>query len=299
MSESLGPIAEKALRGCATHVAPFIGMELVVADVAISTSPTVPEGKLALLPLATARGDAQLTLGSPLDEIAMLARHMLSAPDPDKVRELSGEELDAVGEILNLMSGAVDQVLQEQLGPRGHVRPLRWWRSDDPGSNRLPEGEATQANASIQLPNGAKVGVWLRIPTRLTAAPEQVAPSVEGRRALLLGLDAALQAAFEAALGRLELAVELHEPGSEAFAEALEHTDLIVLSADTPEGIALCRSLRLDNASWRIPVVACLAEPTRSSVTACVDAGASHVLAVPADEAQIDRILQRARGAQA
>jgi CheY-like chemotaxis protein len=201
---------------------------------------------------------------------------MIGAPDPDKVRELGKEELNAVGELLNLMSGAVDTAAREELGPRAHVRPLRWWRSDEPGENRFPEGEATIASAEIQIPGSAKVSIWLRLPREFTSPTAQSAPTARRATVLLISIEAALRA-------------------DEALREVMHQADVIVIPGDSAEELELCRQIRLGNETWQIPVLACLQEPSHSSVVACMEAGASHVLAVPADDVQLLRVLQQAR----
>jgi CheY-like chemotaxis protein len=295
MSDTLGPLVEKALQGCATNVAPFIGVELVVGEISVTTSTSVPDGTFAVLPLVTDAGNVQLTLASALEDIGVLARHMIGAPDPDKVRELGKEELNAVGELLNLMSGAVDTAAREELGPRAHVRPLRWWRSDEPGENRFPEGEATIASAEIQIPGSAKVSIWLRLPREFTSPTAQSAPTARRATVLLISIEAALRAELERVFGRAQLTVAAHERADEALREVMHQADVIVIPGDSAEELELCRQIRLGNETWQIPVLACLQEPSHSSVVACMEAGASHVLAVPADDVQLLRVLQQAR----
>jgi hypothetical protein len=298
LSDLLAPMAQGALRGCAAHVGPLIGVNLEVGEVSLETSSEVSGGPFAVLPLAVeldSKRVGDLTLGSPLDDIAVLARRMLEDPQPDKIREISEAERDAIGEVLNLMSGAVDAAVRAHWNGAAHARPLPWWRSDQPGENRLDEGEFALARAQIEIPSAGTVALWLRIPAQFGQASPAAPVSRRLGSVLLLGLDAALQAALEEVLVRAQVKVDAKAPQDPALGEALGATEAAVLSGDRGEALQLCRALRLGNSTWELPLLLCLQNPTHSSVVEAMRCGASHVLAVPADEITILRVLQLVR----
>ena len=158
-------IAEAVFAGCSANVGPLIGTELETGQVSIETSSEIPEGDLAVLPIACEIDEElveTLTLSSPLSEIATLGRRMLGADDPDKESDLSPEDLDAIGEVLNLMSGAVDPVVREQISGNIRSRPLPWWRTPEPGDTRFEEGEFLLAKSSVAIPGAAPAAARLR-----------------------------------------------------------------------------------------------------------------------------------------
>ncbi|MFQ5473901.1 MAG: hypothetical protein ACE5FA_13605, partial [Dehalococcoidia bacterium] len=106
----INSVAQALFEGCGTNVGPLLGTDLESGPVSVEASSDPPEGDLAVLSIVCEVEDeplAMLSLASPLAEIATLARRMLNDQEPDKERELSDDDVDAVGEVLNLMSGAV------------------------------------------------------------------------------------------------------------------------------------------------------------------------------------------------
>ena len=70
--------------------------------------------------------------------------------------------------------------------------------------------------------------------------------------------------------------------------------DAVIVSTRSESMADLCRRLRLDNRTWDIPILACSPEPDRAGIIAAMEAGASHVLALPAEEVEILRVLSLA-----
>jgi hypothetical protein len=128
----------------------MVGCELTPGEISSETRASPPEGELAVLPIHIETGAGQLTLtvSSPVKEIATLGRRMLGEDDPDnKEQELNTDVFDAIGEILNLMSGGVDQALRSELSVGGS--PGTWWRTDEPGEQSF---ERTSSDGSASLP---------------------------------------------------------------------------------------------------------------------------------------------------
>lgn len=298
MSEESRPLAEAALKGCAANVGPLIGVDLEVGEVSIETSSEVPDGSLAVLPLSVEIDDqpfCSLTLWSPIDEVATLARRLLDDDTPDKTRPLGDDELDAVGEVLNLMSGAVDQSVRESVNPNFRSRPLTWWRTEDPGDNGFPEGEWIVASASIAIPSAGTVSVFFRISPKLFSSASETQSKRNLGSVLLLGLEQELLESLQGILSQAQLQVDVAEPATPELEELLGSSEAIFLSGDRNGGFDLLRQLRLDNRSWQVPSIFCLREPTKTSVLQAMDCGASHVMAVPTDEITVLRVLRSAK----
>jgi len=235
----------------------------------------------------------QLTaaLSSPLTQIVTLARRMIGS-ELDKEGDLSEEDLEAIGEILNSMSGALDECIREHLNPAIRSRPLKWWRTDDPGGQAFEEGEHLLGHATITVPDGTPVDLILRLPAALwdqEGAGEAAATAAE---ILLLGLKEQLIESLRPLLESAHLTVHVAQPGSPEAAEVLGAVSGIVLSGEEPSSLDLCRSLRSDNRTWHIPTVLCSSGPTKKSVIDAMEAGASHVLIVPTDEPTLLRVLK-------
>jgi len=302
VTEAARPLAEATLKGCAANVGPLIGIDLEVGAVSIEESSEVPSGDLAVLPVSVEIDDkplCHLQLWSPLAEIATLARRMLDDDDPDTVREINDDEADAIGEVLNLMSGAVDQSIREHVNASLRSRPVSWWRSDDPGDAKFPDGSFWIAQAAITIPAAGNIHVFFRLDPRLFQQGQEAKAKRTQGHILLIGLDSALQTSLSQILAQAQLSFDATQPGDPQLPEIMEKTDAIFVSGDGDEGLGLVRELRLQNHSWQIPSILCFAEPTKSAVIDALDAGASHVMAVPADEIAVLRVLRAARAEEA
>jgi chemotaxis protein CheY-P-specific phosphatase CheC len=234
-----------------------------------------------------------LTLSSPLNEIVTLGRRMLGDDQPDKERELSDDDLDAVGEVLNLMSGAVDQVLREQVNVSLHCQPLPWWRTPEPGDNQFEEGEFLLAKGSVSVPGAPVVQLFLRLPPALLEQAAEVQGQKRNGRVLLLGLEEEVRRLLTKVLEAALMDVETLEAGAAELGEASQTVD-IILMAEGDEVLDLCRQMRLANHSWTLPTVLCMREPTKDRVVDAIEAGASYVLGVPAEETTVLRVLNLA-----
>jgi len=289
------------LRGCAANVGPLIGVDLEVGPATLATSEEPPEGELAVLPVSIEFDDrviCALTVSSPLQDIAALARRLLDDDEPDKAREINADELDAIGEVLNLMSGAIDQSVREHINPSYRSKPLTWWRSDDPGNQAFAEGEHTVASGAIQIPSAGAVELTIRIPPKLFSQPQETQSRRKQGQVLLLGLAEELQSSLASILKQAQIAVETAAPGDEELEELLPKTDAIFIAGDDEAGLQLARQLRLAHDSWQIPTILCLSTPTKSRVLRALDEGATYVMAVPADEISVLRVLRAAQPAE-
>jgi len=298
VSEKAQPLAEAMLRGCAANVGPLIGLDLEVGEPTLETHAELPEGDLAVLPMSVEFDDqvlCGLTVSSPLQEIATLARRLLDDDDPDKEREINEDEVDAIGEVLNLMSGAIDQSIREHINPGYRSRPLSWWRSDQPGDNSLPDGEHVVASGRINIPSAGSVCIVFRISPKLFGLTQQTTARRTQGHVLLLGLEEAVRTSISGILAQAQVVVDSAEPGDDALGELLGSTEAIFLSGDQSGGFELVRNLRLAHDTWQIPSIICLAEPTKSSVMRALHHGATYVMAVPADEISLLRVLRAAR----
>jgi PleD family two-component response regulator len=112
---------------------------------------------------------------------------------------------------------------------------------------------------------------------------------------LLLGLDGDLQQTLERVLGSAQIAVESRDTGNLEIATLQDSTETIFVSGDNDDALELCRKLRLHNATWELPAIVCLTEPTQVSVMHALECGASHVLGVPAEEIDVLRVLRLAQ----
>jgi chemotaxis protein CheY-P-specific phosphatase CheC len=226
-----------------------------------------------------------LTLSSPIAELATLARRMLGEEDPDKEAELNEDVLDAVGEILNLMSAGVDQAFRDQVNNALRSRPMQWWRSDEPGDNVFEEGEFLLGRAEIAIPDAGTVQLAFRIPPALLDRGEGAEATHEAGSVVLVGLAADLCEKLQSILESARFTVASHENGAAELDELLPKADAIFL-AEAEGSIEYCRNLRLSNDTWTVPLVLCSPEPTRELVVAAFENGVNHVLCLPADEMQ-------------
>jgi chemotaxis protein CheY-P-specific phosphatase CheC len=275
-----------------------VGVELAVASISVEGAPSVTgDVTVAMLPLSAELDGSpvgELALLCPLDELATLARRMLDDPEPDKVRALSRDERDAVGEVLNLMSGALDAAVREALDERMHARPRAWRDSSEPGGTEpASPAEFALAHAVLQISGAGSVRLWLRVPAELATEPP-VRPSTQRRRVLLLGLAAEQTSALEAVLSGARFDVAARPADAPDLDEVIGSVHAILLGGGA-QGGEVCRSLRLANGSWAAAIVACLEKPSRADVIQAMSCGASHVLALPASQIDVLRVLELAR----
>ena len=277
---------------CASHLAPTVGVDLAPGDISAETCAEPPTGDLAVLPLAVEAGGKTLTLtlSAPLTGMAMLARRMLGENDTDdKETEIGDEVLDAIGEVLGLMGGAVDQSLQGlcEVG----ASPGSWWRSDAPGDDQFEEGQFLLGTATLSAPDNPPVPVHLRIPIELLdlAGGDGFAGSTPGPFGLL-ELPEDLRGKVESALaeaGAEVLTIEREDP---SLLERCAKLSMVIVGSD-PD-LEFCTRLRTANETWAIPTLLCLPEPTRADVLEALDRGASHVLALPiADDGDLLKVI--------
>lgn len=298
MSDALKTFAESALKGCAANVGPLIGLDLELGEVQLDAAEALPEGSFAVLPLVVGIGERRLCdllLATPLEEIATLGRRLLDQEEPDKAGEIGPDELDAIGECLNLMSGGVDQATRQVAPPGVHARPLAWWRTEEPGNNALPEGPLKLARAEIRIPSAGTVTLWLHVPeTLLDPVPTAKEARRQGR-VVFLSMEPALREPLQKVLADARVAAAAHELEEPEIDETLLQAEAIWLSGDRNGALELCRRLRTQNATWEIPQIVCMTQPTKESVLLAMSCGASHVLAVPADSVDVLRVLRLAR----
>jgi len=236
-----------------------------------------------------------LTLSSPIAELATLARRMLGEEDPDKEAALGEDVLDAIGEILNLMSAGVDQAFREQVNNALRSRPMQWWRSDEPGENVFDEGEFLLGRAEISIPDAGTVQLAFRIPPALLESGENAEATHVAGSVLLIGLAADVSEQLQPILEGARLTVESHETGAPELEDLVPKADAILL-AHGEGAIEYCRSLRMGNDTWTIPLILCSPEPTRELVISAIENGVNHVLCLPAEEMQVLKVLSMARG---
>ncbi len=290
----LTEVAQAIFQGCGANVGPLIALDLTAGEVSTETSADAPEGELGVLPVSCEIDDKEfgtLTLSSPLSELAGLGRRMLGEEEPDKEGELSEDDLDAIGEVLNLMSGAVDQVIRDQVNASVRSRPLPWWRTSDPGENSFSEGEHHIAIAVLDVPGGVGVNLTLRLPLQLLDKGGEAEATKSSGKILLLGLEEEIQNSIQSVLIAARMEVELRALDAGDLSQALKDVDRVFMTADDEAGFERCRELRMANDTWQLPAVLCMKEPTRETVIKAVESGASHVLAVPTDEMTLLRVL--------
>jgi CheY-like chemotaxis protein len=290
-------LARAIFAGCAANVGPLIGLELGAGDIAVESSDSPPEGAFAVLPLGVqleGRELARIELAVLLEDLAPLARRMQGNEDPDAKRELGPEDLDGIGEILNLMGGAVDQAVREHLGASLRAQAQKWWRSDEPGDAAFAPGTRQVALGTLVVPGAPPIALVVRMPTdlqeRSTAAEAQRASG----RVVLLGIEPETAALLERALTAAGVEVQQVQPDAADLAEQWPRTGAVIVSGES-EGFALARRLRSANETWELPVLLCASSPTRDVVLRAMASGASHVLALPASDTEMVRVLALAQ----
>ncbi len=291
-------VAKAIFEGCGAELGPLIGVEIESGPVQVETVSEPPEGDLAVLPISCETDDESLPLlqlASPLAEITMLARRMNSDEDPSKEEDLSLEDLEAVGEVFNLMSGAFDHVMREQVNATLRSRALPWWRTSEPGENEFGEGEFLLASGSLQVAGGSSMKLFLRFPAQLLAEGAQAQSSKGPKQALLLGLSEELRQSLRRTLESAGMKVEVTHPGAENVDDFYDRADTLFLSDEGDDALELCRLLRLADATWQSKMILCMSEPTRSRIVRAIESGASHILRVPADEKTVLAVLSEAK----
>ncbi len=225
----------------------------------------------------------------------MLGRRMAGEDQPDKERELSAEDLEACGKVLNLMGGAIDESFREGFGGDLHMEPLVWWRTSDPGEETFVEGEHMLATTTVNVPDGTPVRLTLRFPEHLLEQAPGAGVAIAGA-VLLVGLADELSAELKPILETAKISVEIMDPEAEEAAQKYDDASVILLSGDRDDGLELLRRLRRSNSTWKTPLIYCLSQPTHDSVVAAMEHGASHLLKVPISEPDLLRILSSTAG---
>ena len=281
----LTPLFQSVFAACASNVAPMVGIELAPGEITSESRAEPPEGELGVLPLHVETGSNSkltLTLSTPLQELATLGRRMLSEDDPDKEgQELNADVLDAIGEVLNLMSGGIDQGLREHLEVGGS--PGAWWRTDDPGEESFESGEFILGQTTLAASEGTPVVLYLRVPTALLELSEGGGLRKDrlGRFGLV-GLPDDVRSQIEGALTESGAEAVVLERDDPYFLKRCAGAAMVIVGEES--GLDVCRRIRIANETWSLPTIVCLSEPTRERVLEALDQGASHVLRVPFDE---------------
>ena len=297
MSES-NPLFEAVFDGCASQVSTLAGVELTSGEVSISSNSETPEGALAVLPIVVVLGkdsEVTLTVSSPLPEVVAIARRMGGEDSPDKKEEeISAEDLEAVGEILGSVSGVIDQALRENLRSdlTGQAEP--WWRTDDPGDRSFPEGEFVVGEAALANTDGTAFTLQVRVPPALLELAGTGVRKKSGPGRVLLGaLDDETQKLVEKVVTDAKGEIEAVDPEDPAFLRTCASADCVVLGGES--AFDRCRELRIADATWQVPTVVCLEEPTQESVLRALDCGVSHILRTPCSEAELKNTLRSVR----
>lgn len=288
---------EATFKGCAENVGPLISLDLEVGEASCETTSDLPEGDLAVLPMSSMVDDeefASLTLSSPIHELVSLGRRMLGDEEPDKERDLGEEDLDAVGEVLNLMSGAVDQSMRSHVNADVRTAPLPWWRSSDPGENAFGEGEQMVARTTVTVPGGGAISLVLRMPLTLLDTGASAEVSRRDGCVVLIGLDDETTTAIQKPLESARMEV-VSSPMEDGINDIVSGADLILIGGSDEESLALVRELRLHNETWSVPTILCAAEPTRETVIRALTLGAYHVYRLGGDDMTLLRTLNAAR----
>ncbi len=290
------PAIQATLRSCAANVGPLVGMELEIAEIAAETSEALPEGELAVLPLSLRIEDDQLvtlTLSVPIYELATLGRRMAGNEEPDKERELTGEDLGACKEVLTVMGSAIAESLREELGGLELIAGA-WWSTEDPGDAAFPGGPHVCAKTTVDVPGGTAVELTLRLPPCILEQAQGAQPKAR-EEALLAGLGTELVQTLQPILEAAGLNVALVDPDAKEAAAGYERADLVVLSDERDDALRLICSLRKADSTWRTPSILCMSEPTRDSVIRAIEYGARHVLKLPTSKADLLRVLETVR----
>ena len=299
----LPSIVQAALKSCAANVGPLIGVELEIGEFETETSETIPEGELAVLPLSLRSDDDQpaaddpvvgLTLSVPIHELVTLGRRMAGDEEPDKEREISGEDLGACAEVLTVMGSAIAESFREQL--RGlELEAGAWWSTSEPQEAAFPDGTHLCGKTTVDVPGGTAVELTLRVPDSVLEQTLGVQAAADRGEVLLVGVATELVQTLQPILDAAELNVALADPDAEEVTQSYETADLLLLSDDRDDALALLGSLRKADSTWRKPSILCMREPTRDSVVRAMENGASYVLKLPTSTAELQSALATLR----
>lgn len=295
-------VLQSLFEGCAANVGPLIGVDFEVGTCEVVSDATPPEGELAVMPMLVAMDEREigaLELASPIDDLVPVGRRMLGDDNPDEKREHSADDLDAVGEILNLMSGAVDGTVREHINQGLRSRPLSWWQTADPGDNAFSDGEMLLGKAQLGLPGGSPIQVYIRLPASLFESGASVQSTKKAGRVLFLSVPDDVAEPLAAVFKGARMEIDQTPPDDPDIGEARAVADAIVVAGEADSVFPLCRELRLSNETWRTPVLVCTPEARRSFVTGAIQSGASHVLIVPTSDTEVLRVLSLARPPEA
>jgi CheY-like chemotaxis protein len=286
------PFFQTAFQGCASQASSLAGVELSSGEVSFQTTSELPDRSLAVLPVnLETGGESQVTLVlcSPLEEILAIARRGSETADPDS-KELSEEDVAAIGEILNPMAAAIDQALREHVNPDLSGTPETWWRTEDAGDRALPEGESVVGEAVLSGEDGTSVSFLLRVPSGLLGASGS-GPRKRGGlgKVAVSGINDETRRLVENLVAGVNGEVESVDSEDSDFLRRCACADSIVLGGESC--MERCRTLRMTDATWQIPTVLVLEEPTRARVLQALDAGASRIVRVPCDEAELRNAL--------
>ncbi len=291
------PAIRASLQSCAANVGPLVGVELEVGEITTETTDTIPEGELAVLPLSLRINDdklATLTLSVPIDQLATLGRRLAGDEEPDKERELSGEDLGACKEVLTVMGSAIAESFREELGGL-ELEAGAWWSTEDPGDAAFPVGSHVCGRTTVDVPGGTAVELTLRLPASVLEQTQGAESTAAKEEVLLAGIGTELVQTLQPILEAAGRTVALADPDAVEAAASYERTNVIVLSDDRDDALALLSSLRKADSTWRTPLILCMSEPTRERVIRFMESGASHVLKLPISKAELLRVLETVR----
>jgi CheY-like chemotaxis protein len=290
--------ARASFTNCAAALAPVVGVELGARDAQLAPESAPPEGDLAVLPLALESGGRTtgvVCLYGPLAALVGLARRTRGDPDPDKERELSTDDLEALGQVLGLCAGALEAAARAQLSPELRAKPGPWWRSADPAGNSFASGPHVVARSGLALPGGSEVPLFLRFSEALLAEASDAKGGRRGGPVLLFGFDDTTRDALSSPLAKAGFEVHAEPLAQCQPSDAIGAACAVLVAGDGEGALEACRRLRLGNQTWRAVLLVCLREPTRERVLEALAHGASHVLRIPAEDAALLRVLEDAR----
>jgi hypothetical protein len=286
-------LAQAVVAGCAAALGPLLGMELEVGPVEPLGSSALGPGPLAQQPVVLARDRrerGELQLLSPLQPLAGVARRMLAEEDARAKAELAPGDLDAIAEILGLWAGAVQQALTARGGADWQAQAGRWRQVEEAS----PPPGSSGWRGWIALPGQEPVPLGLWLPGGLLEGGSTQAGDPAGRRVLLVGIEEGRAAPLVGALEAAQREVQQIPGDDPELAAACRAADVLLLSASDARALSLARGIRTARDTWTRPVVLCADSPTRSLVVRALHAGVSHVLVLPAEPAELLRVIAAA-----
>ncbi len=293
--DSAEPLVRALLEGTAAQLGPALGVELEVGDPEIEAETEAPEGEAAVLGIAVQRDEttfAHIEIVSALAEIVALSRRMSGVEDPDAKDEVGDDDLEQIGELLKLAASGIAEStnthFEEELG----FEVGEWWRAEEPGENSFSKGPCLVGAAPLTIPGGPSVNLFFRMGATLFGSGEEPGSGDADPVILLLDLDDELRESLTSGLASTGSEVEAVSSEDEEIEEAFANATAIFLSSEKEGVLALCRRLREASETWRVPLVLCVAEPTRDTVISALDAGVSNLLCVPAKPAAIKRAFR-------